>query len=136
MFDRTHKLNSEIGIHVQNPKQNQAHREKCSAEHHQQHNIRRHSRSTERRGDSRHLRTRSTSARGSRHGGLEKPEEEQQQQNGGRHGEDKEQLGPGDPRVPGGLAPRRRDLTAVEEPLGPECAPLQLTREGAHARAS
>jgi hypothetical protein len=68
------------------------------------------------------------------HRGLEKREEEEQQQEGGRHGEDEEQLGPGDPRVPGGLAPSRRNLAVVEDPLGPERALLQLTREGAHAR--
>ena len=56
----------------------------------------------------------------------EKPEEEEEDRN---QGEDEEQLGSVDPRVPSGLAPRRRELRA-EEAVGLELAILQ--REKAH----
>lgn len=65
--------------------------------------------------------------------GLEESEEQEEQQDGGRHGEDEEQLGAGDPRVGRGLAPRRRDLGAPKEPLGPE--PRELLQCKARARS-
>ena len=63
--------------------------------------------------------------------GLEEPDEEQEEEDGGRHSEDEEQLGAGDPSVGRGLAPRRCDLGAAEEPLGPEPREL-LQRKLAH----
>jgi hypothetical protein len=67
----------------------------------------------------------------------EKPkEEEEKDQDDGRHGEDKEELGPDDLRVLGGLAPRRLDL-AAEEPVGLERAAVLHATKGkqlAHGR--
>jgi hypothetical protein len=59
----------------------------------------------------------------------EKAEEEGMDQDDGSHGNDEEELGPGDPRVLGGLAPRHRDL-AAEEPVGLERAAVQHATKG------